>query len=654
MHTKIIPLAFSVLLVGAGSLWAQSENADSSLAALLDQRVSSALKYEQSIHDAPASVTIVTSAEIERFGYRTLEDVLRGVRGFYITNDRNYSYVGVRGFGRPGDYNNRLLLLLDGHTLNENVYGAAQTGSELGGLDFRSVERVEIVRGPGSALYGTSAMLAVINIVTKEPETASPLRVAVESGSYGLLTGSAAVAKTFDNGASFMVSTRVGNIDGADLYYPEFDDPATNNGRVDGLDWDEYYGVLGRGSYRNFSIETLYTSRDKGIPTGAWGVDFNNDRAVTDDSHAFVELKYENEIGTNRAVNLRAYADRYRYHGTYPSATENLYDASEGNWMGAELQHLWDIQSNNRLIFGVEGQDHTNSDYRLWTPDTTSFYRNEPYTVFSAYVQDEFQPLRCLSIVAGVRADNYSNRPSTMSPRLAVIGNPARSTTVKALYGEAFRVPTFYEQYYGDAGSLFKANPGLLPEAITSYELVWEQDIGTNLCSILCLYRNEFDNLIDVTFDPSDSLFYHGNVARNRASGIDIELRGVVGAIRGYTSYGFCDAKSTDTSEPLTNSPSHVAKLGAMANLVDHVWLGAEALYETGRKTVYGGTTDAYFLLNLHLSTVLSPFGTSTSASLHVRNLFDSSYQTPGGFEHVQPALTQDGRTLMLGLEMKL
>ena len=94
------------------------------------ERVFGASRFQQSVIDAPASVTIVTRDDIERFGYRTLADILRVVRGFYVSNDRNYSYVGVRGFSRPGDYNTRVLLLIDGHRLNDNIYDQALIGTE--------------------------------------------------------------------------------------------------------------------------------------------------------------------------------------------------------------------------------------------------------------------------------------------------------------------------------------------------------------------------------------------------------------------------------------------------------------------------------------------------------------------------------------------
>lgn len=134
-----------------------------SLDSLLNVKISTASKVEQTISEAPAAVTIVTSEDIKRYGYRTLNEVLATIQGFYISYDRNYSYVGVRGLGRPTDYNDRILLMIDGHKMNDSFYGSASVGTDLP-IDFRSVHRIDIVRGPGSALYGTEAMLAVINI----------------------------------------------------------------------------------------------------------------------------------------------------------------------------------------------------------------------------------------------------------------------------------------------------------------------------------------------------------------------------------------------------------------------------------------------------------------------------------------------------------
>ena len=209
----------------------EQEIREVSLDSLLNTEISTAAKYEQTVSEAPASVTIITAEEIERHGYRTLEDILKSVRSFYLSNDRNYSYVGVRGFGRPTDYNSRILLLINGHSTNESVYGSALVGTERG-LDLDSIERIEIVRGPGSALYGNNAMFAVVNIVTKKGNQLNGGRLSIETGSYRKLQGKAMFGKELDSGLNVLISGMWADIKGQDLYYQEYDDPTTNNGLV--------------------------------------------------------------------------------------------------------------------------------------------------------------------------------------------------------------------------------------------------------------------------------------------------------------------------------------------------------------------------------------------------------------------------------------
>ena len=122
--------------------------ADMSLEDLMLIKVDSvegASGFKQKVTEAPASVTIITSEEIQRFGYRTLADILRNVRGFYVTYDRNYSYLGVRGFGIPGEYNNSIALLIDGHRLNDDIFDGALLGTEFP-IDVDLIDRVEVIR----------------------------------------------------------------------------------------------------------------------------------------------------------------------------------------------------------------------------------------------------------------------------------------------------------------------------------------------------------------------------------------------------------------------------------------------------------------------------------------------------------------------------
>ena len=112
-----------------------------------------ASKYEQQVTEAPASVSIVSADDIKKYGYRSLADALRSVRGTYVTYDRNYNYLGTRGFDRPGDLNTRVLLLVDGHRINDNIFESAPVGTEFP-IDIDLIDRIEVIRGPSSSLDG--------------------------------------------------------------------------------------------------------------------------------------------------------------------------------------------------------------------------------------------------------------------------------------------------------------------------------------------------------------------------------------------------------------------------------------------------------------------------------------------------------------------
>ncbi len=169
---QIWALIWMVLLAFEGAMAHSKDVMDLNPEDLKSVQVYSASMYLQSDREAPSSVTVITAEQIRQFGYRTLADALRSVRGFDVTYDRNYYYVGVRGFSRPGGYNDQILLLINGHRLNDNVYDSAQLGTAFP-LDVDLIERIEIVRGPSSSLYGASAFLAVVNVIQK-PVPRSP------------------------------------------------------------------------------------------------------------------------------------------------------------------------------------------------------------------------------------------------------------------------------------------------------------------------------------------------------------------------------------------------------------------------------------------------------------------------------------------------
>jgi outer membrane receptor protein involved in Fe transport len=135
----------------------------------LQPRVVAAERKLTRAEDSPASITVLSGEELRAFGYSTLAEALRSVRGFYTSNDREYEAAGERGFSTVSNYNQRILILNDGHVTNEITYGQGAVGRDFD-ADLSDVERIEIVRGPGSVLYGSAAFFGVVNVVHQTPQ----------------------------------------------------------------------------------------------------------------------------------------------------------------------------------------------------------------------------------------------------------------------------------------------------------------------------------------------------------------------------------------------------------------------------------------------------------------------------------------------------
>jgi iron complex outermembrane receptor protein len=535
----ITALASATIPLSAGG---QEPVFDQTLDSLLNLTVSTVAKYEQTRAQAPASITIVTADEIERFGYRSLHEVFQQMPGFYVTSDRTYSAVGVRGFGRPGDFNNRLLVLVDGHAINDGISGGARTGTALN-LDLEDLDRIEIVRGPGSSLYGARAMLAVVNLVTKRGRATDGVEARGEVGNLSSRRGFARIGTTLGNDLDLTVSGGWSRTEGADVYFPEFDNPATNDGVAEGLDWDEHVRLRLTLRGGPVSFQGAFSSRDKGVPAAPFGTLFNEPSAMMTDRTGYLETRYETPDARSMQVTVRLFGDLYENDGTNPDEVGPVSSRIDNKQVGGEVRFRWDPRPNHRLVLGTEGQRIFESEIGWWSGPDLLFRATEPYSVGSIFLQHEFQIGSAVSTTLGLRHDQYSSLGSATTPRAAVVVTPVASTTLKLVYGEAFRIPNVYEFAVHEPAAGIIANPALTPEKIRSIELAVEQRLSSAVLATGAVYANHMRDLIDQVLVPApDSLAQYGpvlaqfvNRARVRAVGFEAELRAVLpGRVLGW------------------------------------------------------------------------------------------------------------------------
>ena len=612
-----------------------------------------ASKYEQKITEAPSSVTIITSDEIKKYGYRTLADILRTVRGLYTYYDRNYIFVGVRGFGLPGDYNNRILLLIDGHRINDNIYEAPSFGTEFP-LDLDLIDRIEIIRGPSSSIYGADAFFGVINVITKKGRHLKGGEISGDAGSFYTYKGRLSYGNRLQNGMEMLFSGSFYDSKGDQhLFYKEFDDPATHYGIAKNCDSDKSYSLFSSVSFKDFSLQGAYISRGKVIPTGSYGTDFNDPFNRTEDSRGYLDLKYERVFDNQLDVLARVFYDDYSYKGNYVYSGVSNIDRADGKWGGGELKLSKTILEKHRLTLGGEFRYNFRQEQRNYDKfPYVSYLDDQRKTEFWAlYFQDEFQILNNLILNAGIRHDEYETFGGTTNPRIALIYNPFQKTAIKLLYGTAFRPPSVYESYYSDGGFSSKVNPSLDPETIHTYELIYEQYIGKHLRGTSSLYYYVIKGLLSQKVDPADGLLVYSNLEKVEAKGIELELEGKwPSGIEGRISYTFQKAKNKETRETLINSPEHLAKFNLTLPLIKNkLFLGFEEQYASQRKTLAGNEVNGFFMTNLTLFSQ-NLFLKNLEISGGIYNLFNKKYEDPVGGELVQDAIKQDGLTFRLKL----
>jgi iron complex outermembrane receptor protein len=617
-----------------------------------------ASKYQQTAAEAPSSVSIITADEIKKYGYRTLADILRSVRGFFVTYDRNYSYVGVRGFGRPGDYNTRMLFLVDGHRLNDNVYDGTLVGTA-GFLDIDLIKQVEIVRGPSSSLYGTSAFFGVINIVTKRGRDVEPGEASVEVASLDTRKARLTYGKRLRQGPELLVSGSWYDSNGhPSLFYSEFDSPTTNNGVAEHVDGDQYASGFVKLEVKDLVVRGGYSSRTKVIPTASYGTVFNDPRTRTVDAEGFLDLKYNHQWDARRSTTARFFYDTTRYKGRYafdyalpgdsPDVVTN-YDTAEGNWWGGEVTMTQAIGQAHRVLIGGEYKgdlelEQRNYDAAVYLADKR---RGANWALF---VQDEIVVGTGLRLNVGVRHDQYNNTfGGSTNPRLALIYSVRTNTTLKLLYGQAFRAPNVYELYYHDDFSQ-KANPDLDPEMMRSTELVVERSLTDHVLGIVSLFHYRIDDLISFETDPSDGLLVFRNAETIETNGVEIELDGRwANALEGRVSYAYQHSENQQTGAPLTNSPKHLARFNVIVPLLpDTIFAGVETQYTSSRRTLLNNRAPAFYVTNATL--VGQTLSTHLQLAVSVYNVFGTDYGDPGSQEHVQDVIAQDGRAVRVKL----
>ena len=619
----------------------------------LQPEIEAANKRLTRAEDAPASISVVTGEQIRALGYLTLADALRAVRGIVSSNDRTYEALGFRGLSPPGDYTRRVLVLVDGHPYNDIVTGGGYVGHDLD-VDLDTVERIEVVRGPGSVLYGTGALFGVINVVTRRPAPGAHAEAAGQIGTLGLTSGRVSAGARGD-GAELWASGAAMDRDGQARF------PWQNGMTALGADGEraKHGDVMGRAG--PVTLRAAINDRTKTVPTGTYAT--RPDPGTTyRDLRAFAELRFDQPIARAN-LSLRAAYDYGLYQGHYlqvmPPDTRDDFRSHAVTGEGRVEVPL----GRHRLTLGGQVQDQFRIRQRSYEDDAgvpgADYFNNDTTEVIaSGYLVDDWAPSQKLRVNIGLRADDYTKSfGATFNPRLAVIARPYGAGNTKLLLGRAFRAPSAYERFYNDNGvTQVQAGP-LTPETILSGELEHTHAVTDELHLVAAAFAEQLSNMVVLQPTATPDVFRLENLTdRVRGFGGEGEVRWEPGG-GAFVSFSLSWHRTriitAGGNQALPNAPTHVAALRFIYPLAGTALrLGTEMILDVGRSTIAGDVTDDALMWNATLSGDLRfSHGWRMRYFAGVFNLLDDRTGYPVGAEVASgPTVARYPRTARLGM----
>jgi len=667
---RVRPLSFDMPMAALRSILAALVCAWSALAAASDgppqkpsdetvlfgdlPAVEAASLHAQTLAEAPANITVITAAEIRRYGYRTLAEALSSVRGFYVTNDHTYHYVGVRGISLPGDFNTRFLVMLNGHPLTDNIYNSNGFFGQDFGLDMDLVERIEIIRGPTSALYGSNGMLANINVVTRSPVDAEPLRLSTETDSFGERKVSVSMAKYLGGGANLLLSASVFNNIGIAFPTEGLAVPAGVGSSFSNADGERGYHSFANLIWHDWSFTAYFNARDKQPPVGL-GTSLSGDPSqhVTD-SRSLVSAAYKHQAGPGELRWQISY-DQYRYHDRYDYPVEGqvepVCDYNRGDWIDSQLTYELPV-AMGPLTVGLQGTwDIRSQQYNL-VNGMEQDIAGQPDRSVAVFAQQQWNLSPRWKLYGGVRVDYSRNYRSFVSPRVALVYQPSARTAYKLVYGRPFRNPSAFEQFYNDGGLSYAAAPQLRPEVANTFEASMERQVTRSMALVVNGFQYRIGQVIEaVTLD--DGVLQYRNAGRLVSTGLELELNGKLGGrIEASASSTFENATGgqpavgqTENAR-LPNSPQLLpkARLG-VPFFRDRLFLAGALQYLSARYTGSGDLLGGALLADFTATARLHPH---FDLQAGVRNALDRRYQDPVYLS--VDRLRGDGRSIFIKL----
>lgn len=666
--------------------------------------VSIATGSAQHLARAPAVASIVTQDDIKRAGIRDLDEALQTIPGLHVSRDvigHNPLYI-FRGI--HADFNPQVLMLVDGVPLTNLFHG--DRGQFWGGMPVESISRIEVIRGPGSSLYGADAFAGVIKIITKSPSDIS------EKGESGIRVGNFNRREGWFSGRSDMGDLQLAltmELGMEDVKHGRIDrdiqsvlDEVTGTSASlapgnDTLDLDRFDLRL-TGLYKDhwrFNLGHQYRSGEGTLGVSGALVTDNHFRS----NRSSALLRYANETfsanwGLSASLSyLHATVETVGDVMLLPPGSASRFDVNdepigvytEGLFGNPEtFEHHWradvsgtysgfvghQLTVGGGYYFGDLYKTKESKNYGI-DPETgehiasigtdpqtglpiygrrmvdvsgTPWVFLQPGTRrnYYAYIQDVWGLARGWELTAGLRYDHYSDFGSTVNPRLALVWATTRDLTTKFLYGEAFRAPSFAQTRAINNPAVL-GNPNLSPETLRSYEVAFDYRPTPALNVLFNIFYYRWDEIINFVPDANDLTRTARNDGEQEGKGLEFETRWKPEQSLTLTSgFSWVRAEDKRTGSRAVNFPEQQLLLGVHWQAAPDLSFNVQATHIMNRQRLSTDPRKAPDDYTMVDLALRKQFTPAIEAAILVKNLFNEHAREPTLLSEPAPRISGD------------
>ena len=574
------------------------------------------VRLEQPATEVGSSVSVLTADDIEALGSNFLLDAIATLPG--VTINQNGTFGGAATVRIRGASSAQTLVIIDGVVANDPTSPGG--GFDFARIDPANVDRIEVLKGPQSTLWGTDAIGGVVNIITKRPEEGLNGNVFAQTGSYNSFRGGAEIEGAGER-FNFRLAATSTTADGISKA-----DEINGNTEEDGHDANTVNATGGMRLAGDARLQAslLWTDAETEFDSFSFGDQGNvadgDEVSKTEELIGNISLHLPMFSGKLDNTLLAGYSDIDRQSFSDGMASFS----SKGDRKIYRYQGTVQVSDDHRLAFGAEQED--------------SKANGENTSINGLFALYELQALDSLTLTAGIRRDDHDRFDAETTGRLAVAFNPHDQVTLRASWGEGFKAPTLFQTTFFCCGAT-EANPDLKPERSNAY------DVGVVLRTSnargemgLTYFDQDIDDLIDFSFGVGG----YENIEKARLSGVEIDGHyRLTEWLDAAISYAYINAKD-GAGDTLIRVPEHSGDLLFSVNPDGRVSGTVQVKYN-GEEQDPNGIVDSWTRVDLS-----GHFALSESVQLYARieNLFDEQYQqvigygTPGLSGHLGARLS--------------